>query len=384
MVCGYRPTPAGGGIEKHVYELTRGLIKRGIHVEIICEDAPFLPDFANPLAARIVGIPPKPLRRGASVEHFMERSKQLAEAIDPNRYDIVHCHGQYGYHIALQWTELARRPLLISAFHLTALGPIERYRKLGLHEPLEAADDRAVAVMEETIGSLSDHCIAVSRGVEKEMIDFYGVPHDRVQVIANWCDPRVFRPFDHWLARRSLNLPDERSFLLYVGHFNMSRGKIMAEALRRLPESVALLVVHHEADEAISAEFGDRIRFIGHLTPQRLALYYSAADLLCFPALYGGFGLVLLEAMACGCPPVVFNYAAMNELVTTESGYLVGTPTPQAYAATVQRALSDNRRKASAARRRAQAFDMESQIGAVLRLYRRLLWETAASSKSAS
>ncbi len=177
----------------------------------------------------------------------------------------------------------------------------------------------------------SDYCIAVSRGVAREIVEFYDVSPDRVQVISNWYDPSVFRQFDVQIARCLLNLKTAARYLFYVGHFNMSRGKIMAEILRRLPNDITLLVAHHEEDKAIIAEFGDRVRFMGHSTPQTLALYYSAADLLCFPSLYGGFGLVLIEAMACGCPPVVFDYAAMNELVTDDSGYLVTEPTADAY-----------------------------------------------------
>ena len=48
MVCGYRPTPSGGGTEKHVYELTSGLLTRGVQVDIVCEDRSFLPDKYRP------------------------------------------------------------------------------------------------------------------------------------------------------------------------------------------------------------------------------------------------------------------------------------------------------------------------------------------------
>ena len=383
MVCGYRPTPSGGGTEKHVYELTSGLLTRGVQVDIVCEDRSFLPDKANPLAGHIVGVPPDSLYDRGWVEHFQKKSRRFSEMIDPARYDIVHFHGQYGFHTALRCARLARRPLLVSTFHLTALGPVERYRQLGLPEPEEAPIDRATAFMEETIGYLSDRCIAVSRGVAREITEFYGVSPGRVEVIYNWYDPSIFRPFDRDVARRQLQLDAEARYLLYVGHFKMSRGKILAEVLPLLPRDVTLLVVHHEEDEAIIAEFGRRVQFTGHVPPQAMSLYYSAADLLCFPTLYGGFGLVLVEAMACGCPPVVFDYPAMNELVTEESGYLVVEPTPAAYAATIERALGDDRKKATAARGSAQAFNMGTQIDAVLALYQELLWRAARGTSTA-
>ena len=374
MVCGYRPTPSGGGTEKHVYELTRGLLARGVRVDVVCEDRSFLPDTANPLADHIIGVASDSLRSRGWVEEFREKSRRFSESIDPARFDLVHFHGQFGFHTALRWTQLARRPLLVSTFHLTALGPAERHRQLGLPEPEEAPVDQAAALMEETIGCLSDRCIAVSRGVAREITEFYGVSPDRVEVVYNWYDPSIFQPCDRLVARRQLQLEAERRYLLYVGHFKMPRGKILAEVLRLLPHDVTLLVVHHEEDEAIMAEFGKRVQFTGHVPAQALAMYYSAADLLCFPTLYGGFGLVLIEAMACGCPPVVFDYPAMNELVTEESGYLVVEPTPTAYAATVERALREDRKKATAARHRARGFDMEAQIDTVLAVYNELLW----------
>jgi hypothetical protein len=61
MVTGYRPTLSGGGMEKHVYELVGGLRRRGIEVEIICEDRSFLPDAANELAHCIIGVEPDSL-----------------------------------------------------------------------------------------------------------------------------------------------------------------------------------------------------------------------------------------------------------------------------------------------------------------------------------
>lgn len=377
MLCGYRPTPAGGGTEKYVYELTQGLLRRGLDVDIICEDRSFLPDASNPLSQHIIGIAPRPQNGRFSIEQFYEKSQRLAEMIDPERYDVVHCHGHYGYHTVLRCAALERRPAVVSTFHLTAMGPIERYKQLGLGEPEEAPLDRAVACMEETMGRFSDKSIAVSRGVAHEIRSLYGVPPDRIQVLSNWYDAEVFRPFDQAMARRVLALKAGERYLLYVGHFRMSRGKIMADVLRSLPQDVTLLVAYHQSDDAISAEFGSRVRFTGHLSAQNLALYYSAVDLLCFPSLYGGFGLVLLEAMACACPPVVFNYPAMNEVVTEQSGYLVTQPTAAAYAAVIQRALREPRRKASGARRRAAAFDMHSQIDAMRELYGKMVGSLA-------
>src|SRR5437660_1212439 len=110
MVTGFRPTPGGGGMEKHVFELTQGLLGRGLDVEIICEDRSHLPDPDTPLADRIIGLPPDSLQSEGWVARYQEKSRRFAEMLDPDRYDLVHCHSHYGRDVALRLTGLKRRP----------------------------------------------------------------------------------------------------------------------------------------------------------------------------------------------------------------------------------------------------------------------------------
>ncbi len=227
--------------------------------------------------------------------------------------------------------------------------------------------------MERTVARGSDCCIAVSRGVGQEIERFYGVGWDRIQVIYNWYDPSIFYPHDRKAARQLLGLNPNARYLLYIGHFGLHRGQFLAAALRLLPANIKMVVIHPEADEQIRAEFGERVVFAGYVPVERMALYYSAADLQCFPTVYAGFGLVLVEGMACGCPAVVCNHTAMNEIVTTESGYLVDEPTPGAYAAQVMAGLRQGDRKRSAAIERARTFRMQRGIDAVVDVYRRVL-----------
>lgn len=165
--------------------------------------------------------------------------------------------------------------------------------------------------------------------------------------------------------------------LLYIGHFNLPRGRLLAEAMRLLPPDVLLLVVHPEIDSSIKSEFGHRVRFFGYQTPQQLARLYAAADLQVFPSVYSGFGLVLVEGMACGCPPVSFDYSAMNEIVTPESGFFAAAPTAEAYAEAIVRALSDAASKRESAIRRSREFVMDRQIDRVVELYREILADRA-------
>jgi glycosyltransferase involved in cell wall biosynthesis len=373
MITGYRPTAAGGGMEKHVYDLVNGLLNRAVDVEIICEDRSFLPDPSNSLAARIRGVSPESLQSRGWSELYQEKSKRFAEMLDPERYDVVHCHSHYGRDVAIELSRLPRRPGLITTYHLTPLGQLERMQQLGIPEPEGAPIDRLVGEMEATAAQLSDRCIAVSHGVGREIIRFYGVAEERVHVIHNWYDAGNFSAKPKSRTRQFLRLSVDAEYLIYIGHFGLHRGQLLAEVMRRLPSEITLLVVHPEADPAIQAEFGDRVQFVGYTSSEGLAKYFSASDLQCFPTVYSGFGLVLVEGMACGCPSVVFNFSAMNEIVTSESGYLVDELTAEAYAAATLQALRDGGKKRSAAIARARQFREGPQIDRVVNLYKEVL-----------
>lgn len=368
-------------MEKHVFELASGLLDRNVEVQILCEDRSFLPDPKDELRDHTLGVAPESLRSRGWVQRYSEKSRRFAEMLEPARYDIVHCHSHYGFAIASKLSRLRRRPGLVTTFHLTPFGQLERFRHLDIPEPEGAPIDRAVAEMEATCARLSDRCVAVSRGVRHEVVTFYGVPEERVRAIYNWYSPRNFEPYARQRARQLLHLNPNGAYLLYVGHFELHRGRLLAEVMRHLPPEITLLVIHPETDERIQAEFGHRVQFVGYLSPDRMGLYYAACDLQCFPAVYSGFGLVLPEGMACGCPPVVFNFSAMNEIVTPESGYLVDSPTADAYARAVLQGLHDGGRKSAAAICRAQEFRMEPQIDRVLDLYHEVLTEVTREGR---
>lgn len=360
-------------MEKHVFELVCGLIDRGIDVHIICEDKSFLPDPNLELADRVIGIDPNSLREQKWTERYLEKAARFAEVLDAEQYDIVHCHNQYGYRVVDRLADTSGRPGLVSTFHLTPPGALERFAALGVPESEGAPIDRAVAGMERTVARGSDRCIAVSRTVGQEIERFYGVGRDRIQVIYNWYNPAIFYPYDRTTARQVLGMDPNARYLLYIGHFGLHRGQFLAAALRLLPADIRMVVIHPEADEQIRAEFGERIVFAGYVPGEQMALYYSSADLQCFPTVYAGFGLALVEGMACGCPAVVCNYGAMNEIVTTESGYLVDEPTSTAYAAQIMAGLQQGDRKRSAAIERSRTFRMQRGIDAVVDVYQRVL-----------
>lgn len=171
--------------------------------------------------------------------------------------------------------------------------------------------------------------ISVSAAVKREIEEWLGVPAQRITVIPHGVDP-VFRPLvaDDARAsavRRRYNLPS--TFALAVGSIeprkNLPRLIEALERLRGRPESADIFLVHAgpegwqpEAATDLMRRPGlsSVARFLGYVPTEDLVALYSLARVFVYPSLWEGFGMPVLEAMACGCPVVTSNVSSMPEV----------------------------------------------------------------------
>ena len=176
----------------------------------------------------------------------------------------------------------------------------------------------------DTLGiQRAEHLIAVSECTKTDLMDYLDVPSHKVSVIHNGIERRVFHPVE---AK-----PFDFPYLLYVGTERPRKNlRTLLEALAALKETaegsrdLRLVKVGsagrtEEFREATVAEI-DRLGLDGDVvftedaTDDELAAYYSGAEALILPSLYEGFGLPLVEAMACGCPVIAANGSALPEV----------------------------------------------------------------------
>jgi glycosyltransferase involved in cell wall biosynthesis len=118
----------------------------------------------------------------------------------------------------------------------------------------------------------------------------------------------------------------DQGYLVFVGnpkpHKNFARVLSAFERLIEEDQYPGKLISIGVDPRGLSAELKDRVLFVPHCNDQELALFYSGADLLAAPSLYEGFGLPVLEAMACGCPVLISDQGALPE-ITGEAGFQV-------------------------------------------------------------
>ncbi len=199
----------------------------------------------------------------------------------------------------------------------------------------------------------ADAIIAVSQWTKADAMRLYGIPEDKITVIYEGVHPH-FRPptaEDIAAARRKYNLPER--FILYLGTIEPRKN------LSVLLDAYALLRSQHVCADArlvIAGKKGwlyepflrhvrelglqDEVLFPGFIADDDLPALYGAADVFAYPSLFEGFGLPVLEAMACAVPVVCSNASSLPE-VAGDAALLVSPHDTAALAAALQRVLAD-------------------------------------------
>jgi D-inositol-3-phosphate glycosyltransferase len=257
---------------------------------------------------------------------------RIARSID---YDLIHAHywlsGVAGLRLKDRWSV----PVM-QMFH--TLGRLKNRvaRSAAEQEP-------AIRLHEETrIVGTCDRIVAANVVERAELLRDYGAAAVRIATIPCGVDTDLFVPGDRAAARARLGL-DEQPVLLWVGRVAPIKGlDTLLDAVTRLRargRPVRLLIVGGDADEPMSEhevslrrrierlDLTGSVCFVGPQPQSVLPLYYAAADVTVLPSYYESFGMVALEAMACGSPVIA---SRVGGLVTTVRDGVTGFLIPEA------------------------------------------------------
>lgn len=199
---------------------------------------------------------------------------------------------------------------------------------------------------QEILGCADAICVNCTEE-ESQLLRLYGQPRGRVEIVSPGVEHAFFTPGDRGGARRALGLPEHSPVLLFVGRIQPLKGPDVAvRALAELGRSDALLLVvggasGQEGDaeasrlRALVDELGltAQVRFVPPQPHHILSTYYRASDAVVVPSRSESFGLVALEASACGTPVVASAVGGLLTLVDHgETGYLVPDRDPALFA----------------------------------------------------
>lgn len=366
-----------GGMNVHIRELSAALAQAGVEVRV------YVRRWSDAVPDRIAVEP------GVEVVHIDAGPTALAKE------DLPGVIGDFADGVAAD-LESAPVDLLHANYWLSAVAAHDLKHRLDL--PMVAtfhtlarvkaeAGDAEPAAREAAEAQVIGCCdaICVSSPVEgDELVRLYGARPDRLEVVPPGVDHAFFSPGDRSGARAALGL-DERPTLLFVGRIQPLKGLTVAvEALGLLAERDARLVVvggpsgagGAEEVERVrslvdSASLTDRVRFVEPQPHHLLSSWYRAADVVVVPSRSESFGLVALEAAACGTPVVASAVGGLTTLVEDgETGFLVDGRDPGSFAAAVGKVLADPLEATSMGRRAAERSSQYSWSTAAARLRR--------------
>ncbi len=384
-----------GGMNVYVRELSAALAHRGmecsVYVRRFSADLP--PEIHVEPGLRVVHVPagppglPKEALAG-TLDVFTDGV--LADIRRTGGVDAIHAHywlsGVAGHRIK----HALDRPL-VTTFHTLAR----------VKEALGEAESPDRARAEEEVVACSDVVCANGPTEVDELVRLYGAPADRIEIIAPGVEHALFSPGDRDGARAALGLGRE-PVLLFVGRIQPLKGLDLAvrtlEALGRRLGPVKLLIVGGPSGQggqaelararalAASAGLDDRVWFSDPRPHHLLATYYRAADVVLVPSRSESFGLVALEAAACGAPVVAAEVGGLKALVRHgRTGYLVPGRDHSTWANRVEEILEDPLTAAAmaldaAAEARGYSWDATAGLlaGCYGRLRRRRLVECVA------
>jgi D-inositol-3-phosphate glycosyltransferase len=384
-------TGDAGGLNVYVLEVSKRLARRGIEVEIFTR----MTDGTSPLQSEtapgvhvrnVIAGPFEGLGKGDLPGQLCAFAQGVmrAEAARPEGwYDLVHSHywlsGQVGWLAADRW-----RVPLVHTMHTMA-----RVKNSQLAEG-DSPEPPGREIGEAQVVDAADRLVANTLGEARELIDLYDADPGKVRVVSPGVDLDLFTVGDAAAARARLGLPQDAHVLLFVGRIQPLKApdvllKAAADLLARRPELRQRLVVavvggpsgsglgKPRALQELAHQLGiqSQVRLVPPVDRLTLAQWYRAADLVAVPSHSESFGLVAVEAQACGTPVVAAAVGGLPYAVG-DGGLLVDGHQSADWSAALGGLLDDPRRRELLSRKaveHASQFSWERTTDRLLEVY---------------
>jgi D-inositol-3-phosphate glycosyltransferase len=351
----------GGGMNVYVRQLAAGLARSGVEVDVYTRaDDPDRPaTVAVEPGLRVHHIMAGPLAPVSKVDLL----DLIPEFVDGVAVRLAGDHPADAIH-ANYWLSGVAGHTLKHRFDVP-LGCT--FHTLARVKGVDGADASARADAEAAVIGCSDVVFASCPAEAEQLCRLYGADPMRVEIVAPGVDHAFFAPGSRVGARRAIGVALDHPLVLYVGRIQPLKGlDIAIGAFARLSADTRMIVVGGPSGpsgasylaevRSVAERLGveDRIRWVAPQPHDLLASYYRAADVVLVPSQSESFGLVALEAAACGRPVVATGVGGLRTLVVDQqTGFLVRR-TVDAFATAAHAALNDGGLGAAAARHAGQ------------------------------
>ncbi len=323
--------PKVDGIVTRLTKTVQHLVAAGDEVLIFCPEG--APDHF--MGARVVGVPAMPLPLYPELKLALPRPA-VSEALDRFAPDLVHVVNPAVLGLGGIWLARSRGLPLVASYHTHLPKYLEHYG-MGMLEPLlwellKTAHNQAQLNLCTSTAMVAE---LASKGIQHTALWQRGV------------DTELFRPSSRSEAMRARlhgTYGDTGNLLLYIGRLSAEKQiERIRPVLTALPETRLALVGDGPYRPQLERLFeGTATTFVGYLAGEELAAAYASGDAFLFPSSTETLGLVLLEAMAAGCPVVGANRGGIPDIVSHgENGCLYDPDRPESLVEAVQVLLGD-------------------------------------------
>ncbi|MHA7146615.1 D-inositol-3-phosphate glycosyltransferase [Arthrobacter sp. TmT3-37] len=289
---------------------------------------------------------------------FADAITDVAGLLADGHFDVLHSHYWVSGTVGLTLSREMNLPL-VHSMHTMAKVKNLHMKAISSPEPAERIAG------EQDIVTGAARLIANTRTEAAELVSLYGATRDRVDVVAPGVDLSTFHPGDRDAARTALAFPPDQFHVVFAGRIQKLKGPQVlvaaaAELRRRRPDiPLAVSILGSgSGSEALKlqplidgAGLTDDIRLYPPVTAAHLAQWFRSADAVVMPSFSESFGLVALEAQACGTPVVAANVGGLPQAVSDgRSGLLVDGHSATAWAAALERLHDDAELRATLGR----------------------------------
>ena len=379
-----------GGMNVYVRDLSRELDRRGIAVDCFTRSQnPDIPRISTRLGlnARVIHVPAgpeAPYDKNEIANHLPRFVHGVLDFAQRQRvtYDVIHSHYWLSGLVARDLRHAWDTPI-VHMFH--TLGQM---KNSVASSPQEWETEQRIEGEAEVM-ALADRLVAATPLERAQMVWLYGADAKKISVVPCGVDLNLFHPIPQNEAKQVLGLPLERCVILFVGRIEPLKGidtllrsiALIAPEMPCWQDELSVIIIGGAPGagieqvnaelarlERLRAELGieELVTFLGAKDQDMLAYYYSAAELVVMPSHYESFGMVALEAMACGTPVVASKVGGLAFNVQDgHTGYLVPERNAEALAARIRPLLKDR--------------DLRRQLGQnAVRWARRYGWSAVA------
>ena len=230
----------------------------------------------------------------------------------------------------------------------------------------------------------ADKIIAISECTKRDIIEFFRIPADKIEVVYQGCDPSFIHPVAEEKKREvraKYQLPDH--YILNVGSIEERKNALSAvQALMMLPEQIHLVIVGRHTEYTDKVEhfikenkLEERVHIISNVPFDDLPAFYQLAEIFVYPSRFEGFGIPIIEALYSGIPVVAATGSCLEEAGGPDSIY-VHPDDIKGMADALKQIYTDPERKKNMIEKGhsfAKRFSEEKQAEEILNIYKKLM-----------